>query len=262
MNDSGGMTRYAEIARFVLKYRKAPIFAAASVDDAISRAEPQALAQSNEAEQFVADLEKLGPTFVKIGQSLSTRPDLVPPEYIAALERMQDDVGQVEFADIRDVVEQELGVRITKAFETFDERPLAAASLAQVHRATLRGGRPVAVKVQRPGVAEQVAADLDVLNQIADYLSTHTEAGQRYDLSGMVEEFRTAINAELDYVQEAEHLQTIGRNLAELQMVIVPQPIAGYTTTRVLTMDYISGTKVTAIIVAPTMAKVFVKASG
>jgi predicted unusual protein kinase regulating ubiquinone biosynthesis (AarF/ABC1/UbiB family) len=237
------LSRYAAVASLFLKYR-----AAADADP-------------GSADALARDLESLGPTFVKLGQLLSTRADLLPPAYLDALSRLQDSVEAVPFEDIKAVVEEDLGVRLSKAFSAFEERAVASASLGQVHRAALRDaaprrqkrvvgapdGRVVAVKVQRPGVARQVAADLEALDQIAAYLTTHTEAGKRYDLAGMVEEFRVAINAELDYVQEAEHLQIIGCNLAEFEAVVVPQPVPGYTTTRVLTMDYVTGPKVTAI---------------
>ena len=223
------LSRYAAVASLFLKYGRG------------GDVEPDS------ADALARDLESLGPTFVKLGQLLSTSADLLPQAYLEALTRLQDAVEPVPFEQIKQVVEEELGVRLSKAFSSFEERPLAAASLGQVHRAALRDGRIVAVKVQRPGVAEQVAGDVEVLKQIADYLSAHSDVGQRYDLAGMVEEFRVAVNAELNYVQEAEHLQTIGCNLAEFETVIVPQPVAGYTTTRVLTMDYISGTKATAI---------------
>jgi predicted unusual protein kinase regulating ubiquinone biosynthesis (AarF/ABC1/UbiB family) len=224
------LSRYAAVASLFLKYGRGG-----------------ADAEPNGADALARDLESLGPTFVKLGQLLSTRADLLPPAYLEALSRLQDNVEPVPFDQIKQAVEHELGVRLSKAFAQFEERPVAAASLGQVHRASLRDGRIVAVKVQRPGVADQVAADLEVLDQIAEYLSTRTDAGKRYDLTGMVNEFRTAISAELDYVQEAEHLQLIGCNLAEFETMVVPQPVPGYTTTRVLTMDYVSGTKVTAI---------------
>ena len=159
---------------------------------------------------------------------LSSRADLLPPAYLEALTRLQDNVNPFPFAESsgrrrgprRALVEGVLGVR---------GAPLAAASLGQVHRAALRDGRVVAVKVQRPGVAEQVAADLEALDEIAKFLASHSDTGKRYDLLGMVEEFRTAIHAELDYMREANNLRLIGENLAEFKAIVVPQPIGGYT---------------------------------
>lgn len=223
------LSRYASVATLFLKYGR-------GADPAPGA--PDALAR---------DLEALGPTFIKLGQVLSTRVDLLPAEYAEALTRLQDSVEPVPFADIQRIVEEDLGARMSKAFSVFEEKPQATASLGQVHRAALRDGRVVAVKVQRPGVADQVAADLEALDEIANFLAANTDVGQRYDLPGMVDEFRTAILAELDYVREADNLRLIGKNLAEFKAIVVPQPVEGYTTGRVLTMDYITGTKVTAI---------------
>jgi ubiquinone biosynthesis protein len=223
------LSRYAAVGSLFLKYGRA------------SDPDPA------DAQNLARDLESLGPTFVKLGQLLSTRADLLPAAYLEALARLQDAVEPVPFEDIQKVIESDLGVRLSKAFSVFEERPLAAASLGQVHRAALRDGRIVAVKVQRPGVAEQVAEDLDALDQIAQFVNGHSDAGKRYDLPGMVDEFRTAITAELDYLREADHLRLLGKNLAEFKAIVVPQPVDGYTSTRVLTMDYVSGTKVTAI---------------
>jgi ubiquinone biosynthesis protein len=230
------LSRYAAVASLLLKYGHAastPPVPAEEEDE-----KPEALAR---------DLEELGPTFVKLGQVLSTRPDLLPAAYVEALTRLQDNVKPFAFAEAKSIIESELGVRLSKAFSTFEESPLAAASLGQVHRATLRTGRMVAVKVQRPGVAEQVALDLEALDEIAHFLDKHTGAGRRFDLVGMVAEFRDAIITELDYAREAGNLTLLAANLAEFEAIVVPQPVEGYVSTRVLTMDYVAGTKVTAI---------------
>jgi predicted unusual protein kinase regulating ubiquinone biosynthesis (AarF/ABC1/UbiB family) len=227
------LSRYASVAKILLKYGR-------NVSDTPTE-------ESDAPEALARDLEKLGPTFIKLGQVLSTRADLLPAAYLEALARLQDEIAPFPFEDVQRIVEEELGARLSKAFISFEETPLAAASLGQVHRAALRDGRVVAVKVQRPGVAESVAKDLEALDEIARLLDTRTDAGRRYDLTGMVDEFRTAITLELDYVSEANNLRLIGKNLDEFKAIVVPQPVDGYTSKRVLTMDYISGTKVTAI---------------
>src|SRR3954466_4934641 len=127
-----------------------------------------------DAKRLAAALEKRGPTFVKVGQLLSTRPDLLPPAYIDALARLQDNVAPIDFEVVRGVVETELGARLSHLFTSFDEVPIAAASLAQVHRASLHDGRQVAVKVQRPDIRRRVLADLDVLGRVADLVTNHT----------------------------------------------------------------------------------------
>ena len=227
------LSRYASVAKILVKYGR-------NVSD------PNA-DESDAPEQLARDLEQLGPTFIKLGQLLSTRADLLPPAYLEALSRLQDEIEPFPFEDVQRIVEEDLGARLSKAFSVFEERPIAAASLGQVHRAALRDGRVVAVKVQRPGVAETVGKDLDTLDEIARFLDARTEAGRRYELGRMVDEFRAAITLELDYVREAENLRLIGKNLEEFKLITVPQPVDGYTATHVLTMDYVSGTKVTAI---------------
>lgn len=224
------LSRYAAVVSLLLKHRRA--------FDGVEESKPDELAH---------DLEQLGPTFVKLGQLLSTRPDLVPPEFLPALSRLQDNVSPFPFAEVQAIIEAELGVRLSKAFGLVDPEPMAAASLGQVHRAALRDGRLVAVKVQRPGIEEQVASDLEALREIAAFIDKHGGHADTVDLSAMLAEFRKATLAELDYRHEAANLRTLARHLSRFRDIVVPQPIDDYTTRHVLTMDYVLGTKVTAL---------------
>lgn len=198
-------------------------------------------------EALAADLEKLGPTFIKLGQVLSTRHDLLPNEYVDALARLQDDIEPFSFAEVERIVNAELGLRMSKAFAEFESTPIAAASLGQVHRARLRDGRQVAVKVQRPGIRQVIADDLDALEQIADWVDEHTDFGRSHHLRQFLDEFRKSLLRELDYRREAQNLITLGRNLEEFKRIVVPRPVDDYTTGLVLTMDYISGVKITKL---------------
>jgi predicted unusual protein kinase regulating ubiquinone biosynthesis (AarF/ABC1/UbiB family) len=238
--------RYKDIARLLVKYGRGDLVSQAGLDtlDGDAPIDPSVVA---DAEQLAADLERLGPTYVKLGQLMSTRADLLPPAYVAALARLQDDVEGFPFAEVERIVETELGVRMSRAFTTFDNIPIASASLGQVHKATLRNGRAVAVKVQRPGIREQVLDDLDALREIAEFADAHTSYGRRYGFAAMLEEFRTSMLRELDYQQEAANLRTLGANLADFPRIVVPQPVADYTTSRVLTMDFVGGRKLTSL---------------
>jgi predicted unusual protein kinase regulating ubiquinone biosynthesis (AarF/ABC1/UbiB family) len=196
------------------------------------------------AEAFANQLKAMGPTFVKFGQVLSTRPDIVPPEYITALESLQDHVEPFSFSEVERIVEEELGVRLSKAFAAFDAKPLAAASLGQVHRAVLRDGREVVVKVQRPGVREQVRKDIEVLMDIARMLEEHTEVGRRMNLVGTIEQARLTLLNELNYLLEARNMEILRKNLAEFPQIYIPEVIKDLTTSRVLTSELIHGRKV------------------
>jgi predicted unusual protein kinase regulating ubiquinone biosynthesis (AarF/ABC1/UbiB family) len=201
-------------------------------------------ATEEDALKLVDELESMGPTFIKFGQLLSTRSDLLPPVYLSALARLQDNVEAVPFENIEEIVSAEIGARISKAFESFEANPVASASLGQVHRAVLRDGRKVAVKVQRPGVRKQVVDDMEVIEELAEFLDLHTELGRSYGFVGMVEEFRRSIMAELDYRMEAANLRLLAANLDEYDSIVVPLPIDDYSTSLVLTMDYLEGRNV------------------
>lgn len=201
----------------------------------------------DDPEGFTRDLESLGPTFIKLGQLLSTRPDLLPQAYVDALSRLQDDVEPFSFADVERILQEELGVRLSKAFVAFDAEPLAAASLGQVHRATLRGGREVAVKVQRPDIRERVLRDLDSLQGLATLLARFSKTSTPVDTERLVGEFRRSLLAELDYREEARNLVKLATDLGDFNRIVVPLPVDDFTTSRVLTMDFIPGTKVTKV---------------
>ena len=199
------------------------------------------------ARAFAESLKGMGPAYIKFGQVLSTRPDLVPPEYIAALESFQDKLEPFSFDEVEEIVKEQLGVRLSQAFRVFEPVPLAAASLGQVHRATLRGDRPVVVKVQRPGVRQQVLADMETLSSVAEKLDAHTDIGRRYGLGDLLEQFRRSLMDELDYRREADNMQRVGEMLSDHPMIVVPSPHLDFTTGKVLTMDYVPGQKITEL---------------
>ncbi|HEV7921061.1 MAG TPA: AarF/UbiB family protein [Thermoanaerobaculia bacterium] len=199
------------------------------------------------AEAFATALKSMGPTYVKFGQVLSTRPDIVPPEYIAALEQLQDSLEPFSFAEVETIIEEELGIRISKAFQSFDSTPLAAASLGQVHRAVLRDGREVVVKVQRPNVREQVRKDLEVFTDIATTMEEHTEIGRKMNLVGAIEQARVILMTELNYLQEARNAEVFRVNLAQFPQIYVPQVIHDYSSSRVLTTELVKGRKVSRL---------------
>jgi ubiquinone biosynthesis protein len=213
-------------------------------DEASSEMEPDV---ARRAEAFARALKGMGPTYVKFGQILSTRPDIVPPEYIAALESLQDDVEPFSFADVERIVEEELKVRISKAFDSFESIPLAAASLGQVHRAVLRDGREVVVKVQRPNVREQVKHDLDVFADIAATIEQHSDIGRKMNLVGSLEQARITLMNELNYEQEARNMEILRRNLAEFPQIYIPSVVNDMTTAHVLTTELVRGRKVSKL---------------
>jgi ubiquinone biosynthesis protein len=239
--------RYRDIAKLLFKYGRSDLVNTAGLDEALVAEDTADAATGPKPEELADDLEKLGPTFIKLGQLLSTRPDLLPQPYIDALTRLQDDVAPFPGEEAERIVSEELGVRVSKAFAEFEREPMAAASLGQVHRAVLRSGGRVAVKVQRPGIREQITEDLDALEEIATWMDRHTRAGRQYEFARTLAEFRRTLLDELDYRREAGNLATLRENLAEYRRIVVPAAIDDYTTSRVLTMEYVHGRKITGI---------------
>jgi ubiquinone biosynthesis protein len=189
-------------------------------------------------------LDELGPTFVKFGQLLSTRPDVLPPDIIAELRGLQDDVRPFPLAEVEQVVEEELGLSIDKLFTDFEERAVAAASIGQVHRATLPNGKRVAVKVQRPGAPRQIEADLALMYQAARLAGERVRALDFIDARQLVDEFARSIRQELDYRLEARNADTFHHNFAGHPHVRVPRVYWRYTRSRVLTLEWLDGTQV------------------
>ena len=238
------LKRYKDIASLLIRHGRSDLAQAIQMDQELPPDQSSEVI-SGDPEQLARDLEKLGPTFIKLGQLLSTRSDLLPQPYLDALSRLQDNIEPFSFAEVEEIVSSELGVRLSKAFADFDDVPLAAASLGQVHRAKLRNGREVVVKVQRPGIQKIILEDLEAFREMAVFIDKHTDIGRRFAFQDMLEEFRKALLRELDYRREALNLVTLGHNLRSYERIVIPQPVDDYTTSRVLTMDYIPGTKIT-----------------
>ncbi len=231
--------RYKDLVNLLIKYGQSDL--EGFLDMEPYRQEEERGKTDPKAEELPKDLEKLGPTYIKLGQFLSTRPDIIPEEYMNELGQLQDNVEAVDYEVIEQIVSRELGTRVSKAFNEFKAEPLASASLGQIHFARLRDNRPVAVKVQRPGIREQIFDDLDAFEEIAGFLERNTETGKQFMLTSMLDEFRKSMISELDYLAEAEHQKILGENLAGFRHLIVPKPVDSYTTTKVLTMDFIDG---------------------
>jgi ubiquinone biosynthesis protein len=239
------LKRYKDVALLLMKYGRSDLVKASGLEAALVEEEISDSKSAPRAEDLASDLERLGPTFVKLGQLLSTRADLLPPAYLEALARLQDKVGPFSFAEVEKIVESELGARLSKAFASFDSKPIASASLGQVHRAEMRDGREVVVKVQRPNIREQMVEDFDALAEVANFLDARTEMGRRYEFAPMVDVLRKSVLRELDYKEEASNLLTFADNLSSFEAIILPRPVEDYTTSRVLTMEFVRGRKIT-----------------
>ena len=243
------LNNYAKFFSFILKYYNSDVVksTANSVLNEIEKTEISEDEYNQKPEELVEDLKKMGPTYVKLGQLLSTRPDLLPENYLQALANLQDDVETVPYEEIQKIFEEEIGVKINKAFELFDPKPLASASIGQVHLALLPSGRKVVVKIQRPGIRKNFIEELETLKNMADLAVTHSKVAKKYALDDVIEELRFILLNELDYNKEAQNLVILKENLKEFKNLIVPSPVAEYSSSKVLTMDFIDGKKITSL---------------
>jgi ubiquinone biosynthesis protein len=201
----------------------------------------------SEAERLRLAFEELGPTFIKFGQILSTRHDLIPEEYIRELSKLQDRVPPFSYQEAREMIEKEHGKSLDEIFISFDPEPIAAASIGQVHHARLLGDEEVAVKVMRPGVEELVETDLSILMSFAKFAEKHIKKSRFYNPVGLMDEFSRVIRQEINYIHEAQNADKFYKNFAGSTAVRIPKVYWKYTTKRVLTLEFLEGIRISDI---------------
>lgn len=238
--------RYIEIGRILAKYGWGDLISRLGLAD-IFRLHKRGKALPPGPEQLREALEELGPTFIKLGQLLSTRPDIIPQEYAHELEKLQDEVSPFPFEEARDIIEEEFGQPLENFYLSFDPTPLAAASLGQVHEAILADGTDVVVKVQRPGIRQTIDTDLEIISGAVRLIEQHFEKMRIYALSDLVDEFSITIHQELDYTREGRNSDQFRRNFANVKYAYFAKTMWDYTTVRVLTQEHIKGIKITNI---------------
>ncbi|MEA3361757.1 MAG: AarF/ABC1/UbiB kinase family protein [Thermodesulfobacteriota bacterium] len=202
------------------------------------------LERLTQAARFRLALEELGPTFIKFGQILSTRPDIVPTEVLEELQRLQDRIPAVSTDEIKAQIHRELGYPIEEIFKDFEDTPLATASIAQVHRGTLKNDKEIVCKVRRPGIESVIETDLDIMMGLAYLVEKHLPGGELYDPVGLVREFRRTLHRELDFSREGRTTERFAANFADDETVHIPKVFWDYTGQTVLTLEYVSGIKI------------------
>jgi len=248
------LKRYRQILAVLFKYGFGDLVDTLKIEEyleiglqMISRKRRDQVEKLTRSERVRMALEELGPTFVKLGQMLSTRPDLIPVEFIQELSKLQDDVPPFAYAEVAQIIESELGMAPADVFQHFDQTPLAAASIGQVHRARLKDGEDVVVKVQRPGIRKIIEVDLEIMLHLASLMERHVEEFQVNRPTRIVEELARTLEKEIDYTIEASHIERFSRQFIDDETVYVPKVFRETTTERVLTMEYIDGVKASHI---------------
>jgi predicted unusual protein kinase regulating ubiquinone biosynthesis (AarF/ABC1/UbiB family) len=239
------LKRYQEIIRLLVRYGRTDLVQMSRLEEILDPSELDSISRSD-VNQLAADLERLGPAYIKVGQFLSSRSDLLPQAYTDALARLQDSVAPFPFEEVRQILQVEFDREVEELFDDFSETPLAAASLGQVHVALTKDGRRVAVKIQRPDIRKMIVDDLEAVTFIAEVLDRYTELGRRYEFSAILQALRESIFAELDYEREAQNLAQLGSQMKGFDRIVVPAPLKELTTPRVLTMEYIPSHPITS----------------
>jgi len=252
-NNRPDMGRLREIIRVMTKYHFGNILEAVGLKNRLFETLKLYIKSPEEVHEpahvrLRLVLEELGTTFIKLGQVLSTRADLVGREVAEELAKLQDEAPPFPFEDVKRVLESELGVPMEEVFSEFQEEPVASASIGQVHRARLRNGDAVAVKVQRPGIADTVKSDIILMKYLAKLANDRVPGLRYYNLPGIVAEFERAIRKELDYHQEANNVERFRAMFMDDETVYAPYVYREYSTGRVLTMEYVDGVKLTDIL--------------
>lgn len=243
------LKRYREITNILLKHGFGHILHQLGLAEFLSIPRKVLFKKERGIEQFSMAqrvrlvLEELGPTFIKVGQILSTRPDLLPPDYISELEKLQDSVPAFEFDAVKQQIERELGQPLEELFAEFNPKPLAAASIGQVHRAVLPGGQEVVVKVQRPDIEQIIETDLEIMYDVARFLENRSTWAEIYSFVEMVAEFDRTLHEELDYNAEGRNADIFRKNFAGDPGVLIPMVYWEYSTRKILTMEYVEGVK-------------------
>ncbi len=244
------LTRYQRIIRILFKYGFDDLVERLRIDQyletglkMISRKPREENEKYSRPERFRMALEELGPTFIKLGQVLSTRPDLISPEYLYELAKLQDNVPPFSFAEVKEIFLAETGKEPNELFQDFDKQPLAAASIGQVHRGRLQDGKEVVIKVQRPNIEKIIAVDLEILAHLASLMEQYLEELQGHRPSAVVDEFARSLSLEIDYTVELANIQRFARQFSDNKNIYVPLVYSDLSTERTLTMEYIDGIK-------------------
>ena len=248
------LKRYRQITTILLRYGFDDMLGKLKIDyyiqlskKIIPKFKAQELETITTAERLRLALEELGPTFVKLGQMLSVRPDLVPENFINQFKKLQDEVPPFPVDQAKKEIEMQLGKPVEELFTSFNDVPLAAASIAQVHRAVTTNGKQVVVKIQRPHIRNVIETDLNILFDLAGLIERHIPESELFNPRAIVQEFASTIRSEMDFIREGRNIERFRRNFAEDDTVYVPAVFWKLTTERVLTMEYIDGIKVSEL---------------